>query len=97
MADDSREDPKNVLYDAYRITAVNSSGKEMIFYAAGKYDNLKYDSAGELTAEYDGLDGKLMFGFDYGFTVSTSFHAWEDPAEMEADLRAVRDGCSLKN
>ena len=84
----------NVLYDTWEVTVTRADGSTMTSYEACRYTDLKLPADGVLTAGYGSLQG-FHFGYDYGFSYAHSFSGWTDAAEMEADLRHVRDGYHL--
>ena len=61
---------------------------------ACRYTDLKIPADGVLTAGYGSLQG-FNFGYTQGFSYAQSFSGWTDAAEMEANLRHVRDGYHL--
>jgi hypothetical protein len=84
----------NVLYDAYEVKVTKEDGSVYTGYEACRYYDLKIPSDGILTAGYGSLQG-FNFGYTQGFSYAQSFSGWSDAAEMEADLRHVRDGYHL--
>ena len=84
----------NVLYDAYEVHVTREDGSVFTSYEACRYTDLKIPADGVLTADYGDLQG-FNFGYNYGFSYAHSFSGWTDAAEMEADLRHVRDGYHL--
>lgn len=84
----------NVLYDTYEVNVTRADGSVFTGYEACRYTDLKIPSDGVLTADYGSLQG-FNFGFNHGFSYAQSFSGWTDAAEMEADLRHVRDGYHL--
>ena len=85
---------RNVLYDTYEVNVTREDGSVFIGYEACRYSDLKIPADGVLTADYGSLQG-FNFGFNHGFSYAHSFSGWTDAAEMEADLRHVRDGYHL--
>ena len=83
-----------VLYDTYEVNVTREDGSVFTGYEACRYTDLKIPSDGVLTADYGDLQG-FNFGFTQGFSYAQSFSGWTDAAEMEADLRHVRDGYHL--
>lgn len=94
VEDDPDDYPWNHLYDACLVTVQKANGEEMAVYEACKYSEMQIGTDGALTAKYGDLQGYNL-GYFYGFALTTSFSGWLDAAEMEADLRAVRSGCTL--
>ena len=84
----------NVLYDAYEVKVTKKDGSVYTGYEACRYNDLKIPADGVLTAGYGSLQG-FNFGYTQGFSYAQSFSGWTDAAEMEADLRHVRDGYHL--
>ena len=84
----------NVLYDAYEVKVTKEDGSVYTGYEACRYYDLKIPADGILTAGYGSLQG-FNFGYTQGFSYAQSFSGWTDAAEMEADLRHVRDGYHL--
>ena len=84
----------NVLYDAYEVRVTREDGSVLTSYEACRYTDLKIPADGALTADYGDLQG-FNLGYYYGFSSTDSFSGWTDAAEMEADLRHVRDGYHL--
>ena len=84
----------NVLYDAYEVKVTKEDGSVYTGYEACRYNDLKIPADGILTAGYGSLQG-FNFGYTQGFSYAQSFSGWTDAAEMEADLRHVRDGYHL--
>ena len=84
----------NVLYDTYQVKVTRADGSVYTGYEACRYTDLKIPADGVLTAGYGSLQG-FNFGFTQGFSYAQSFSGWTDAAEMEADLRHVRDGYHL--
>ena len=91
IADEGKAYERNVLYDTYEVNVTREDGSVFIGYEACRYSDLKIPSDGVLTADYGSLQG-FNFGFNHGFSYAHSFSGWTDAAEMEADLRHVRDG-----
>ncbi len=91
-----REDAyeRNVLYDTYEVNVTREDGSVFAGYEACRYTDLRIPPDGVLTADYGSLQG-FNFGFTQGFSYAQSFSGWTDAAEMEADLRNVRDGYRL--
>ncbi len=85
---------RNVLYDTYQVNVTRADGSVYIGYEACRYTDLKIPADGVLTADYGSLQG-FNFGYTQGFSYAQSFSGWTDAAEMEADLRYVRDGYHL--
>lgn len=86
----------NVLYDAYEVNVTREDGSVLTTYEACRYTDLKIPADGVLTAGYGDLQG-FNFGYNYGFSYAQAFSGWTNAAEMEADLRHVRDGYHLVN
>ena len=84
----------NVLYDTYEVNVTRADGSVLTTYEACRYTDLKIPADGVLTADYGILQG-FNFGYTQGFSYAQSFSGWTDAAEMEADLRHVRDGYHL--
>ena len=84
----------NVLYDAYEVKVTKEDGSVYTGDEACRYYDLKIPADGILTAGYGSLQG-FNFGYTQGFSYAQSFSGWTDAAEMEADLRHVRDGYHL--
>ena len=84
----------NVLYDTYEVKVTRADGSVFTGYEACRYTDLKIPADGILTAGYGSLQG-FNFGYNHGFSYAQSFSGWTDAAEMEADLRHVRDGYHL--
>ncbi|MCR5793904.1 MAG: hypothetical protein K6G61_00980 [Solobacterium sp.] len=84
----------NVLYDTYEVNVTRADGSVFTGYEACRYSDLKIPADGILTADYGSLMG-FNFGYTQGFSYAHSFSGWTDAAEMEADLRHVRDGYHL--
>ena len=87
-------DEYNVLYDTYEVKVTREDGSVLTSYEACRYTDLKIPADGILTAGYGSLQG-FNFGYNHGFSYAQSFSGWTDAAEMEADLRHVRDGYHL--
>ena len=85
---------RNVLYDTYEVKVTRADGSVVTSYEACRYADLKIPANGVLTANYGILQG-FNLGYNYGFSYAQSFSGWTDAAEMEADLRHVRDGYHL--
>ena len=85
---------RNVLYDTYQVNVTRADGSVYTGYEACRYTDLKIPADGVLTAGYGSLQG-FNFGYTQGFSYAQSFSGWTDAAEMEADLRHVRDGYHL--
>ena len=94
VSDEGNAYEHNVLYDTYEVNVTRKDGSVLTTYEACRYTDLKIPSDGVLTAGYGGLQG-FNFGYKYGFSYAQSFSGWTDAAEMEADLRHVRDGYHL--
>ena len=94
VADEDIAYERNVLYDTYVVNVTREDGSVFTGYEACRYSDLKIPADGVLTADYGSLQG-FNFGFNYGFSYAQSFSGWTDAAEMEADLRHVRDGYHL--
>ena len=94
IADEGKAYERNVLYDTYEVNVTREDGSVFIGYEACRYSDLKIPADGVLTADYGSLQG-FNFGFNHGFSYAHSFSGWTDAAEMEADLRHVRDGYHL--
>ena len=84
----------NVLYDTYEVNVTRKDGTVFTGYEACRYTDLKIPADGVLTAGYGSLQG-FNFGYTQGFSYAQSFSGWTDAAEMEANLRHVRDGYHL--
>lgn len=84
----------NVLYDTYEVRVTREDGSVLTSYEACRYTDLKIPADGVLTADYGDLQG-FNLGYNYGFASTHSFSGWTDAAEMEAELRHVRDGYHL--
>ena len=84
----------NVLYDTYEVKVTREDGSVLTTYEACRYSDLKIPADGVMTADYGSLQG-FNLGYSYGFSYVHSFSGWTDAAEMEADLRHVRDGYRL--
>ena len=85
---------RNVLYDTYEVNVTREDGTVFTSYEACRYSDLRIPADGVMVADYGILQG-FNFGFKYGFSYAQSFSGWTDAAEMEADLRNVRDGYRL--
>ena len=96
IADEESAYERNVLYDTYEVTVTREDGSVFTGYEACRYTDLKIPADGVLTADYGSLQG-FNLGYSYGFSYTQSFSGWTDAAEMEADLRHVRDGYHLAN
>ena len=94
VADEKYSYEYNVLYDTYQVKVTRADGSVYTGYEACRYTDLKIPADGVLTAGYGSLQG-FNFGFTQGFSYAQSFSGWTDAAEMEADLRHVRDGYHL--
>ncbi len=94
VADVERGYERNVLYDTYEVNVTRADGSVYTGYEACRYTDLKIPADGVLTAGYGTLQG-FNFGYTQGFSYAQSFSGWTDAAEMEADLRHVRDGYHL--
>ena len=94
IADEDYAYERNVLYDTYEVRVTRSDGSVYTGYEACRYTDLKIPADGVLTADYGSLQG-FNLGFTQGFSYAQSFSGWSDAAEMEADLRHVRDGYHL--
>ena len=94
VSDEGNVYEHNVLYDTYEVNVTREDGSVLTTYEACRYTDLKIPSDGVLTAGYGDLQG-FNFGYKYGFSYAQSFSGWTDAAEMEADLRHVRDGYHL--
>ena len=94
VSDEKTEYEYNVLYDSYEVRVTREDGSVLTSYEACLYTALKVPADGVLTADYGDLQG-FNFGYYYGFASTHSFSGWTDAAEMEADLRHVRDGYHL--
>ena len=94
VSDENTSYDRNVLYDTYEVKVTREDGSVLTSYEACRYTDLKIPADGILTAGYGTLQG-FNFGFNYGFSYAQSFSGWTDAAEMEADLRHVRDGYHL--
>ena len=93
-ADEDTSYERNVLYDAYEVNVTREDGTVFTGYEACRYADLRIPADGVMTASYGSLQG-FNFGYNYGFSYAHSFAGWTDAAEMEADLRNVRDGYRL--
>ena len=91
ISDENTPYEYNVLYDTYEVKVTREDGSVLTSYEACRYIDLKIPADGILTAGYGSLQG-FNFGYNYGFSYTQSFSGWTDAAEMEADLRHVRDG-----
>ena len=91
VSDEENAYERNVLYDTYEVNVTRKDGSVFTSYEACRYTNLKIPPDGVLTAGYGSLQG-FNFGYNHGFSYAQSFSGWTDSAEMEADLRHVRDG-----
>ena len=91
ISDDNTSYEYNVLYDTYEVKVTRADGSVLTSYEACRYTDLKIPADGILTAGYGSLQG-FNFGYSHGFSYTQSFSGWTDAAEMEADLRHVRDG-----
>ena len=94
VSDENTSYDRNVLYDTYEVKVTREDGSVLTSYEACRYTDLKIPADGILTAGYGTLQG-FNFGFNYGFSYAQAFSGWTDAAEMEADLRHVRDGYHL--
>ena len=94
VSDENTSYDRNVLYDTYEVKVTREDGSVLTSYEACRYTDLKIPADGILTAGYGTLQG-FNFGFNHGFSYAQSFSGWTDAAEMEADLRRVRDGYHL--
>ena len=94
IADEETSYEYNVLYDTYEVNVTRSDGSVFTGYEACRYTDLKIPADGVLTVAYGSLQG-FNFGFSHGFSYAQSFSGWTDAAEMEADLRHIRDGYHL--
>ncbi len=94
IADEKTAYEYNVLYDTYEVKVTREDGSVLTTYEACRYTDLKIPADGVLTADYGSLQG-FNLGYSYGFSYAHSFSGWTDAAEMEADLRHVRDGYHL--
>ena len=94
VTDEEDAHDRNVLYDAYEVNVTREDGSVFTSYEACRYTDLKIPVDGVLTADYGSLQG-FNLGYLYGFSYLHSFCGWTDAAEMEADLRHVRDGYRL--
>lgn len=94
ISDENDAYERNVLYDAYEVNVTRADGSVFTSYEACRYNDLKIPADGILTAYYGSLQG-FNFGYNHGFSYAQSFSGWTDAAEMEADLRHVRDGYHL--
>ena len=94
ISDENKSYEHNVLYDTYEVNVTREDGSVFTGYEACRYADLKIPSDGVLTADYGSLQG-FNFGFSHGFSYAQSFSGWTDAAQMEADLRHVRDGYHL--
>ena len=92
--DDDITYERSVLYDTYEVNVTREDGSVFTSYEACRYTDLKIPADGVLTAGYGSLQG-FNFGYAHGFSYAHSFSGWTDAAEMEADLRHVRDGYHL--
>ena len=87
-----REDWEDIV--TYEVKVTRADGSVLTSYEACRYTDLKIPADGILTAGYGSLQG-FNFGYNHGFSYVQSFSGWTDAAEMEADLRHVRDGYHL--
>ena len=94
IADEEKVYERNVLYDTYEVHVTREDGSVFTGYEACRYSDLKIPADGVLTAGYGSLQG-FNFGFEHGFSYAQSFSGWTNAAEMEANLRHVRDGYQL--
>ena len=94
VSDENTSYERNVLYDTYEVKVTREDGSVLTSYEACRYTDLKIPADGILTAGYGTLQG-FNFGFNHGFSYAQAFSGWTDAAEMEADLRHVRDGYHL--
>ena len=94
VSDEDNTYERNVLYDTYEVNVTRADGSVFTGYEACRYADLKIQSDGVMTADYGSLQG-FNFGYTQGFSYAHSFSGWTDAAEMEADLRHVRDGYHL--
>ena len=94
VSDEGKSYEHNVLYDAYEVNVTREDGSVLTTYEACRYTDLKIPADGVLTAGYGSLQG-FNFGYSHGFSYAQAFSGWTDAAEMEADLRHVRDGYHL--
>ena len=94
VEDDSGAYTKNHLYDAFCTVVTKSDGETLTVYQACKYEDLRIPADGKLTAWYGDMQG-FNLGYSYGFYPDSAFSGWLGREEMEADLRAVREGCTL--
>ncbi len=94
LADGETAHERNVLYDTYEVSVTREDGTVFTAYEACRYSDLKIPADGVLTADYGDLQG-FNLGYNYGFSSMHSFSGWTDAAEMEADLRHIRDGYAL--
>ena len=94
VADEDTLYERNVLYDTYEVNVTRKDGTVFTSYEACRYSDLRIPADGEMIADYGSLQG-FNFGFNYGFSYAQSFSGWTDAAEMEADLRNVRENYHL--
>ncbi len=94
ISDEDTHFERNVLYDTYEVKVTRRDGSVFTGYEACRYSDLKIPADGVMIAEYGDLQG-FNFGFNHGFSYAHSFSGWTDAAEMEVDLRNVRDGYRL--
>ena len=94
ISDEETSYEHNVLYDTYEVNVTRKDGTVFTGYEACRYTDLKIPADGVLTAGYGSLQG-FNFGYTQGFSYAQSFSGWTDAAEMEANLRHVRDGYHL--
>ena len=94
ISDENTSYNRNVLYDTYEVKVTREDGSVLTSYEACSYTDLKIPADGILTAGYGSLQG-FNFGYNHGFSYAQAFSGWTDAAEMEADLRHVRDGYHL--
>ena len=92
--DDDISYERTVLYDTYEVNVTRADGSVFTGYEACRYTDLKIPADGVLTAGYGSLQG-FNFGYTQGFSYAHSFSGWTDAAEMEAELRHVRNGYHL--
>ena len=73
---------------------IREDGTVYTGYEACRYSDLRIPADGVLKAHYGTLQG-FNFGFSQGFSYAHSFAGWTDAAQMEADLRNVRENYQL--
>lgn len=94
VADEDTSYERNILYDTYEVKVTREDGTVYTGYEACRYSDLRIPADGVLKAHYGTLQG-FNFGFSQGFSYAHSFAGWTDAAQMEADLRNVRENYQL--